>query len=248
MATKHVAESGPNTAHPPGTGSAARVIDLTRLKKVAQGNRRDVYFVPTGETGFEHFSAPLVLKVPRYADRRTHHRRSKRLKSILLPFSMERVSRVEVNYWKKLAARFDGDPAQMPLPVFRGYVNTSDGRGTLWDAMCDSDGKLAPTLRQLKRAGVIEELVDPLNRFAAFCYEYNVVAPDIQGVNLVRVERAGRPEVVLIDGFGDMRIFSTRELSRRRNRTFMDHRFGKTAISAGMVFNPATRQFSMPPE
>ena len=229
-----------------GMAGDQKVIDLSGLDVVAQGNRRFVYLIQPGTPGFEEFDIPLVMKVPRYEDRERRMGLAKRLLSKLFPISAERGIRVEARYWTKLARRVPEKPSSMPLPVFYGYVMTTDGRAALWEAMCDADGDLAPTLREIANQGDPSILVEPLNRFVDFSYRHNLVAPDIQGVNMVLVERNGRWETVLIDGYADMRLISFRSMFAWRNRQNMDNRFGKMGRQLKLDYDVQKREYSRP--
>lgn len=232
----------PDDQHP----MRGKVIDLSTLEFVAQGNRRFVYLIRQGTPGFEMFDFPLVLKVPRYEDREQRMNAAKRFLSRLFPSTAERGIRVEARYWSKLASRVPGDPINMPLPVFRGYVMTTGGNAALWDAMCDENGDLAPTLREFFQRGESASLVEPLNRFVAFTYEHNLVAPDIQATNMVLVERRGRKEIVLVDGYADMRLISMRSMFVWRNKKNMEHRFSRMAGQANLGYDKKKRCFYLP--
>lgn len=221
-------------------------IDLSTLDMVAQGNRRFVYLIRPGTPGFEKYDLPLVLKIPRYKDRERRMAWPKRLLSRMFPASAERGIRIEARYWTKLARRVPGNPSDMPLPVFHGYVTTTDGRAALWEAMCDADGNLAPTLHTVAKRGDQASLIEPLNRFVDFSYRYNLVAPDIQGVNMVLVDRNGRQQAVLIDGFADMRLVSLRSMSAIRNRRNMDNRFAKMGRAVEIDYDLQKRQYALP--
>ena len=226
--------------------SPANCVDLTGREIVARGNRRDVYLVDPPALGLPAAEKPLVLKIPRYKERLAHPHLAKRLVAKLFPSSLERVIRVEARYWEKLAFRYGQDPASMPLPLFHGYVNTNEGPATLWESVWGANGDLAPTIDDLAKEGDLPSAIAPLNKFVAFCFAANIVAPDIRSGNIVLAQRAGRPEAVLIDGFGDMRLFSIRTLSTRRNTEFMTKRFARMAWKSGLVFDEKRREFSMP--
>ena len=213
-------------------------VDLRQFTKVAQGKNRDIYIVPGADLDPAAPPAPVVLKVPRYADRASVDSPAKRVLRRLLPGSLLRVIRKEAQYRAKL-------PEPQPIPAFLGYVDTSQGRAALWEAVCTRKGKLAPTLKSLAARGRVSEVVEPLNQFAKTCFEQNLVAPDINDRNLV-LTKAGGKRVVLVDGFGDHRLFSLRGLSRAHNQRSLVNRFQKVARQMGLAFDPETRRFSLP--
>lgn len=224
----------------------SKYVDLSGRKIVAKGNRRDVYLIDPQEVGIGGANTPLVLKIPRYEERRAHPRLSKRIIAKLFPASLERVIRVEAKYWEHLAASIGADPKTMPVPFFYGYVDTNLGRATLWESVWGADGELAPSISQLELKGGLARAIEPLNRFVAFCFETNIVAPDIRSDNVVLAERFGRTEAVLVDGYGDMRLLSFLSLSPRYNTQFMTRRFARFAWTVGLHFDTETRLFAMP--
>ena len=221
-------------------------IDLRDVELVNQGGRRFVYLIPRGFPGFEDIRMPLALKVPKYKERLAQINWVKRLLTEWIPYAAERVIRVEAAYFTRLAHEFTGPIAEIPLPQFFGFARTSQGRAALWEAICDDQGRLAPTLHQLIERGQVHEFLEPLNKFVKFCYRNNVLAPDIQVKNLVLAHRNGGKQVVLVDGFGDMRLISKNRLSRKQNTALLDRRFRRVARTTGLEFDAKEQAFSRP--
>ena len=189
--------------------SPARPINLNSLRRVARGKNRDIFFMPEGVAGH---NSPLVLKVPRYADRSDRQGLLKRVLQRLFPESQRRVISNEVRYLRHLTKNAAAQASQLPIPAFYGFVDTDAGMGALWEAICREDGALAPTLEDVADAGGMAPMIAPLNAFAAACYRLNIVAPDINDRNLAVRRRAGGTELFLVDGFGDHRMISLRAL------------------------------------
>ncbi|MGD9294460.1 MAG: YrbL family protein [Roseobacter sp.] len=219
------------------------LIDLGGLERVARGRNRDIYFLPSGLVGQ---AEPLILKVPRYSDRNRRQGFLKRAVYRLWPGSQRRVISNEARYAQKLATRLKSHSVKVPIPAFCGFVRTSGGPGALWEAVCNAHGAVAPTLANIAMAGQIQAMAEPLNRFARTCYALNLVAPDINDRNLaVRGENASA-ELVLVDGFGDHRVISLREIWPARNIRCLDDRFRKVARKTGLTYDAGTRRFSLP--
>lgn len=218
-------------------------IDLAGLERIARGKNREIYFLPSGFAGQKD---PLVLKVPRYTDRKQRQTFLKRAVYGLFPSSQRRIIDKEARYAKKLAARLKPCPVKVPIPAFFGFVHTSAGTGALWEAVCDTKGTMAPTLADISKAGKIRAIVDPLNIFAGSCYALDLVAPDINDRNLAVRGDISRAELVLVDGFGDHRMISLREIWAKRNIRSLDDRFEKIARKTGLRFDAGARRFSLP--
>lgn len=223
------------------TFAQENLIDLAGLERVAQGRNREIYLLPSGLAGQ---SDPLILKVPRYADRIGRQSFLKRAVYRLFPSSQRRIISNEATFSERLTARLKSRPVKAPIPMFFGFVKTTAGTGTLWEAICDTKGKMAPTLADIAKAGKIQAMIKPLNEFAYTCYEIDLVAPDINDRNLAVRGEGARAELVLVDGFGDHRMVSLREIWPARNRRSLDDRFRKVARKTGLTFDADTRRFS----
>ncbi len=220
--------------------------DLDHRFKIASGGTRDVYVLSADQVGVDTPSGKCVLKIPRQAEQRGGLSVAKRLLAVIFPTSRQRVITKEVSYLKKLQRQCDQINQRLPVPAFLGFDETPLGRGALWEAICDDKGEIAPTLVQLAKSGNISDYLEPLNAFAAFCFQQNIVASDISQRNLALTERDGRREFVLIDGFGDHRVISLRSLFPAYNTRCMYRRFDKMARQIGLQFDSQKRCFKRP--
>lgn len=215
-------------------------IEVRSLTRVARGKNRDIYFIPQGTA---IHSGALVLKVPRYAARNNRLALPKRALRGIFPQSRRRVIGKEASYLARLSNSLSSHSDTLPIPAFHGFVETTAGTGALWEAICNEDGGLAPTLEDVAKAGQMAATIEPLNAFAAVCYGLNIVAPDINDRNLALRTWRGRQEIVLVDGFGDHRMISLRTLWRSRNIRSLDDRFQKVARKTGVQFDTNARRF-----
>lgn len=221
----------------------SKVFDLSLLEKVASGSKRDVYFIPDSSSDQVK---PLLLKMPRYAAHRANQPFLKRALYSLFPKIMERGIVQEARYREALEKRLSGVDS-LPLPAFFGFVETSEGRGTLWEAVCDEEGKLAPTLSELAQRGDMAKHIGALNRFVEACMRFDIVAADVHNSNLVLAKGVEGSEFKIVDGFGDHRLISLRRFFRWKNRKSLENRFRKMAKAIGLTYDAKGHIFSVPP-
>ncbi len=208
--------------------------------------RRDVYRVPAHMAPKGHANKPLILKVPRYAEYSRNRPFMKRLVRAVAPYIDVRIYRKEARYRRKLSRIESKTNIKLPIPAFYGFVETTVGQGSLWEAACDGEGNLAPTLAQIDDAGLLADVIDPLNECVDLLYAHHIVAPDVHKGNLVLATDQGRHRVMLIDGFADHRIFSTRSLSARKNAAGLQKRFLSITRTTGLSYDVARRRFFLP--
>lgn len=221
------------------------LLDLRGYPRLRRGKQRNIYLLRPDASGNATGMA-MVLKVPRYGERLERLPVAKRLLRRIYPNSEFRVLNQEVNYWNKLVSRKGSAGDKLPIPAFVGFVNTTEGRGVLWEAMLDARGELGPNLLDICRSGKPETAIEPLNRFVEICLSESIVAPDLNAKNLVLACKNGRQDFFLVDGFSDHRMISLREISPRYNARFLMERFAKIARRMGLEFNPAEQRFRLP--
>jgi len=221
-------------------------LETGKLLKVANGKNRDIYLVPDPSSATGTVARQLVLKVPRYGNRQDTQLPLKKALQSIAPSSRQRAIQKEVAYLERLRKRTAALGVELPIPQFFGFVDTDVGKGTLWEAICDETGSLAPTLRLLKGSSAFSQTVEPLNRFVNVCFDHNIVAPDIKDNNLILTQRDGRDEIILVDGFGDHRMISLRGMWPPLNARSLVDRFNKLARQTGFKFDQTERRF-LPP-
>lgn len=224
---------------------AVAPLDLQSQNKVARGKQRDIYFLTDASLDWPEARVPAVLKVPRYSERDNRQAWSKRIVRRLFPNSALRIITNETKYLNKLLARSGAGATSLPLPSFYGFIQTTAGPGAVWEAICDTNGNLAPTLASLAQNGEHDRFLEPLNQLVKTCFSMNIVAPDMHAGNLVYVHRNGAAHVVLIDGFGDHRLISIRASLPWYNRSSLHKSFEKIADKNGLDFDRERLVFSL---
>lgn len=212
-------------------------IDLAGMQTTARGRRRAIYFL-----GGHDF--PMVLKVPNYQWEAQTAKPLKRFRQWLLPRGKYRVLAMEADYSMKRQLDAASSARTLPLPRFHGYVQTSLGAGAIWEAICDESGNLGRTLREICDAGEIEQALEPLNATVARLFALNIVAPDLNGRNLV-LSPGPKPRFFLVDGFGDPNLIPVRSLLRPLNRKRLLASCERLAEKCGLVWDPRSLTFGL---
>jgi hypothetical protein len=101
-----------------------------------------------------------------------------------------------------------------------GLVETDLGLGLITGAVRGSDGKLAPSLANMLRAGEYDEQAEAaLEKFIARLLDCDVIVSDLNPGNLVYAHsEADGHHFVMIDGIGNANIWPLKAMSRRFNR------------------------------
>ncbi len=217
------------------------VLDLSDQQILQSGRQRNVYLLRPDGSLLKEGTQPLVLKVPRYQHKHAKLSLGKRILRKIHPQSAYRVITKEADYVKKVSASERG----LPIPAFVSFVETNQGRGVLWEAICDENGDLAPTLNDICKAGKANSAIGPLNAFVASCFEQHIVAPDVHAGNLILVRRDGQDKFILVDGFGDHRVISIREFWPRYNAKSLNRSFSKMARKTGLSYDETSRRFAV---
>lgn len=133
-----------------------------------------------------------------------------------------------------------------PIPFLYGMRKTDHGLAQIADAVGDGEGRAGPTLADLVTDGQLApDDLDALNRFVAALYRSGLAAYDFSPNNLVLGQRAsdGAEGFFLVDGFGDRKRFSRKELWSAKNRRFIDEALGKVEQRVGLRWDAAARVF-----
>ncbi|MFK7765317.1 MAG: YrbL family protein [Roseobacter sp.] len=220
-------------------------IDVRSHAVLKRGKQRDIYFLGARDGLATDDGTPVVLKVPRYAERERRQVWYKRALRTVFPSSTLRIITNEATYWQRLARSARNKNAVPPISKFVAYVDTTAGRGAVWEAVCDAEGQLAPTLADMRARQALKPQIEPLNRFVQKCFDGHIVAPDLHLGNLACTQIENRWEIILIDGFGDHRMISIRALLPAYNRRSLVRSFERIALVSKMQFDSKTRTFSM---
>ena len=222
-----------------------KCFDLRCLEKIANGKQRNIFLVNGRDCGPDFPDVPIVLKVPRRIERQNRLSPSKRFLRRLYPASSLRVISKEVDYLTR-ASQDCADPlCKIPIPTFMGFVETSDGTGVLWEAICDEQGQLASTLKNLVDENRIAEALEPLNSFVKKCLKTDLVVTDMNYRNLVYGHKSGKKQFFIVDGFGDHRMFSLREMSHQYNHGKLMLSFKKISQQTSLTFDNQTNSFCL---
>lgn len=220
-----------------------RVIDITALTRIASGKQRNIFLLDQAIGNLDFSDVRIVLKVPKHSERHKRLPFYKKLLRKLYPASALRVIRKEAAYLARASQKFVGSPQLIPIPSFMGFVETSDGTGALWEAICDTQGQLAPTLEKLLAENQIADVFEPLNSFVETCMKNDLVITDLNPRNLVYGQKAGAKQFFIVDGFGDHRVISLREMFRKHNRSKLIQSFNKLSDQTGLMFDMQTNSF-----
>jgi len=181
-------------------------FELSDHTLIGQGNKRDCHVHPE--------DPGLCIKVPRHPDKwQECHQQSV----------------VEWYYLSHLRRRrvpFDH------LVDCHGWVQTSRGSGLVLERVRNDEGSAARTLGDALASGEIDEseAFSLLRALKSWALKHAVVIADLNTANLMLRHRAGRRELVLVDGIGARRaewkftlyqIFPA--LSRRKTRREWKH-------------------------
>ena len=113
----------------------------------------------------------------------------------------------------------DVENLKFPISTPLGLINTDQGLAILSESICSNENELGPDLKSLMYQGKLEqEHVTALETFFQNCLKYHVVIHDGNPTNLIyTTKRTGKPEFVLVDGFGERSFFRLYENSKKFN-------------------------------
>ena len=130
-----------------------------------------------------------------------------------------------------------------PFPLIGGVVLTDMGPGQVVEMVRDAQGVLAPTLRDVAKAGGLDgPRFEALNLFARLLFDLRIVTPDITARNVLYEDRRG-PRFVLIDGFGDPNVLPFRSWFPALRMRNLHKRLTKIGSDIGLPWNPEARRF-----
>ena len=193
------------------------VLELKNEKPLAQGSFRWV---------FQHPEDPdLLVKVihdaamkKRFGKKTRWYKRPRRYGKYLC-FIREIQEFITVHAQTDSAAPF--------LQRIVGFAQTDLGLGIVVQAIRNTDGHLAPTLRNLINNGLYDETVKKaLNDFLKLLLESDVIINDLSPGNIVYTQnKNATPCFVMIDGLGNNSFVPFKTMSKAINRRSKLKRF-----------------------
>lgn len=201
----------------------SEVIDLTAIPPLRQGNMRNIRLLP-------QFPG-LVLKTirPELVDQRGLFRIRNRVQNLRSRGCQSASLREIDEFLIQCRMRHRQVGYRLPITHIFGFVPTTEGLGMLVERIVDSHGELAPTISTLVKSNSIgPQHMAALESFWTRCRTDHVVLGDVHPANIVYTEcRAGGPECVCIDGFGEKAFIPVHRLSRWLNARKLDRIRGR---------------------
>ncbi|MBO9477498.1 hypothetical protein J7382_08130 [Shimia sp. R11_0] len=214
--------------------SSCRKLQLNNIAPVASGHERDIYILSA--------FPGILVKVANHKKKQKINWR-KRLKQRFISTSPHLRQMRELKFYFELKLKEHSMKRPAPVADMFGFVDTDLGPGLICEAIHQKDGQLAPTLKRLLQEHQdASTVIDLLNDFVSEAYEWNMVANDINLVNLVLSTREQK-RLVLVDGLGFRGNLGTRTLFRHLNFRSLDRRFAKLDIHPDYAWNTKKRQY-----
>lgn len=135
--------------------------------------------------------------------------------------------------------------ADLPIPAIYGFFDSDMGPVLAVERIALNNellGSTFSTLSQTKPVGF--ELVNLLNIFAERMFRHEIIAGDMNMNNIVLGERGGEKQLILIDGFGDIKPIPIRSASPSVNRRYLIRSFRKIARRTDLEFDSKDLKFS----
>ncbi|MEH6750022.1 MAG: YrbL family protein [Paracoccaceae bacterium] len=144
------------------------------------------------------------------------------------------------------SARLSGTPTDdLPIPNLYGFCDSDIGPVLAVERIALPGEALGRTLKSMAAAGPLDaQTIALLDQFAARMFAQGIVAGDMTAANIALGQRGGQPQLVLIDGFGDIHAIPFRSASTRLNRIALIRSFHKMAGRIGLRFDENTLRFS----
>ena len=212
-------------------------INVSGLRPLASGARRDVYALPR--------HPDLLIKVTP-SHKEFPPRMVKRLIRRVLANNRYRNILSDVKYEMLLSLRLGPDCATSPLPKCMGVVSTDLGAGVMVERISDRTGGLARTLSDLCASNEMDrDLLCHLNNLVAKLFDMHIVACDLHAANVVFGQRHGKDAFFVVDGYGEHTVIPVRSLSQRLNKYYLRKGMVVIASSTGLAWSAEDRKFSI---
>ncbi len=214
------------------------MLDLSDAHRLARGKVRDVFARPG--------RPDQLLKTLRgtkriaYARRRGVRAWIKR-RAGLGPY---RYLLKEYRCYLRVAHRAERLDRPIPIAEFGSVVRTDRGLAQVAVRVPDAQGALAPTLRDLMRAGRDDAVpLGPLNAFVRDLYDLNVVVPDLTAGNVVLDASVSGGRFLLVDGYGEKAFVPLRTWFPAINARALGRGFARIAAGSPLRWNGTARRF-----
>ena len=213
-------------------------LDLSRTDRLARGKVRDVFARPG--------HPEQLLKTLRETKRTAYARRRGLIALIKRHIGLGpyRYLLKEYRCYLRVALRAERLDRPIPIAEFGPVIRTDRGLAQVSRRVPDRSGALAPTLRELLRAGPLDPvLLKQLNAFVGDLYDLNVVVPDLTAGNVVLDESVPDGRFLLIDGYGEKAFITLQTYFPALNARALDRGFARIASGSVLRWNGSDRRF-----
>lgn len=219
-------------------GDAGGIVRLSDLEPIALGSRRRIFVLPS--------DPGTIVKVDRADWGRIPRGALTRLKRHVLPSTDERDKFVEAIEAMRVALRRQGSSLRLPVPAFRGFLNTDLGLGTMHERIRDETGDTAVPLTEWPRgegARVDPPAQEALEDLVRRMMTLNLVVNDLHPGNVVIERGKAGPVCTLVDGYGDRATLRLRTMSPMLNTWKLHRRIAVFARGIGAEWDAEAMRF-----
>lgn len=208
-----------------------RNLHLAGVVPVGSGLRRTIYLHPTDDT--------TLVKVDKGNWPSEAPGWLRKVKRRVIPSIPERDKFVEAGEAMRAAMRAQGLGLRLPIPAFRGFVNTDLGLATLHERIVNPDGTTARALKPdaVPPGPVADDERDAVADMMRRLLALNVVVRDLHPNNIVVSASASAPICTLVDGYGDWATVRLRSMSPRLNASKTHRMFQRFAARIHAVWD-----------
>ena len=215
-----------------------RSIELSGARRLARGKVRDVYAHP--------LRGDQLLKTLRETKRLAHANRPGLRARIKRRMGLGPYRYILKEYRCYLRVAYQAERLDRAIPIAElgSVVRTDRGLAQVAALVPDEHGALAPTLRELLRAGPLPpDAVGRLNAFVSDLFDLNVVVPDLSAGNIVMDRSVAGGRFLLVDGYGEKAFVPLRSWFPRLNARTLDRGFAEIARGTMLRWNGGMRRF-----
>lgn len=227
----------------------AAPLALAHLRPVAEGRDRKVFFCES----FPHvlFKSPKRLHSVLNIDEGTKARLSMadlwNLRSLILklaPSTLWHPFRKESECYFNVRIQ-STSLSDLPIPAIYGLFDSDLGPVLAVERITLDNDLMGPTFSTLTQSKPINfELINLLNNFAERMFRHEIIAGDMNMNNIVLGERNGEKQLVLVDGFGDIKALPIRSFSSLINHHYLIRSFQRIAQRSDIKFDSKELKFS----
>jgi len=216
------------------SGKTAYFLELSAENLLFRGTTRRVYRHPSDSS--------LLVKVPSAAEEARRLANRPNWKKRFKPTGIANITNL-----REIAEMLRLNPnAAETVPHIYSFVAlapTNHGWGQIVKAEYGADGAYAPSLEQIALRPELYK--KPLEEFITWARETSAVFIDLEPWNVVLANRAGRQELVMIDGIGEKNAVALRtyfpSLNRKKNAKQIEQFFHSLEL-VKQGKSPARRQ------